>query len=120
MLDDRRLSANALFWITFWITATGRGLGAKVRGPRTVSRRSRGLVRGLLGLFAGSRSNWFEGWGVCWPDLRLGLRAGGGSEGKILTANSLEITSGRFDIPWVGRPADDFKIIISQRNKCMK
>ena len=49
ILADPHLSANALFWITVWITAVGRGSWA--------------LVRGLLGLVARSRSNWLEGFG---------------------------------------------------------
>ena len=31
-LADRNLSANALFWITVWITATGRDPGTDFRG----------------------------------------------------------------------------------------
>ena len=32
VLAVRYLSANALFWMTVWITASGRGLGTASRG----------------------------------------------------------------------------------------
>ena len=80
ILADQRLSANALFWITVWITAKDPGPRSKhlgpsteVGGPWTLSRglwtkfqassfKLRGSRRvdlepGLLGLVARSRSN---------------------------------------------------------------
>ena len=32
VLADRHLSANALFWMTVWMTASGRGPGTASRG----------------------------------------------------------------------------------------
>ena len=36
ILADQRLSANALFWITVWITAVDHGPRAKVQALRSV------------------------------------------------------------------------------------
>ena len=36
ILADQRLSANALFWITVWITAKDHGPSAKVQAHRSV------------------------------------------------------------------------------------
>ena len=36
ILADPHLSTNALFWITVWITVTGRGPRAKVQANRSV------------------------------------------------------------------------------------
>ena len=51
----------------------GKAQRFKLRGNRLVD-----AEPGLLGLVAGSGSNWSEGWGVCWGCLRLGPRAGDG------------------------------------------
>ena len=36
ILANQHLSANALFWITVWITALDHGPRAKVQAPRSV------------------------------------------------------------------------------------
>ena len=36
VLTDQRLSANAVFWITVWITAMNHGPRDKVKAPRSV------------------------------------------------------------------------------------
>ena len=41
ILADRRLSANALFWITVWISAVGRDPGTEFRGSSFAARASR-------------------------------------------------------------------------------
>ena len=63
ILADRRLSANALFWITVWITAVGRGPRTASRGSSFAARASWTPNRVLLGLVAESESIWFEGGG---------------------------------------------------------
>ena len=57
-LADRRLSANALFWITVWITATDLESPIKDRVSRLKLRGSRlqDAEPGLLGLVARSGS----------------------------------------------------------------
>ena len=58
-LADWRLSANALFWITVWITATDLESPIKDRVSRLKLRGSRlqDAEPGLLGLVARSGSN---------------------------------------------------------------
>ena len=49
ILADRRLSANALFWITVWITAVGRDPGTAARGSSFAARASWAANRVYLG-----------------------------------------------------------------------
>ena len=63
ILADQRLSANALFWITVWITAVGRD-------PRTASRGS-----SFAALASWTPDRGYLGW-LLNPD-RLGSRGGG-------------------------------------------
>ena len=76
ILADRRLSANALFWITVWITATGRDPRTASRGSSFAARASWTPKRGLLDKVARSRSNWVEGAGGM-----LGVLAARSSDG---------------------------------------
>ena len=69
ILADRRLSANALFWITVWITAVGRD-------PRTASR---GLSFAAPTSWTPNRGYW--GW---LRDLgRIGWRGGAYTWGLV-------------------------------------
>ena len=63
ILADQHLSANALFWITVWITALGRGPGTLSRGSSFAALASWTPDRGLLGMVDGYGANWVEGWG---------------------------------------------------------
>ena len=76
---DQHLSANSLFWITVWITAVVRGPRLAVQASRFKLRGSSLVVAepGLLGLVAGSGSDWLEVWGVGSGWSCLGPRAGG-------------------------------------------
>ena len=49
ILADQYLSANALFWITVWITAVGRGPGTASRGSSFAARVLWTPDRGYLG-----------------------------------------------------------------------
>ena len=49
ILADRRLSANALFWITVWITAVGRDQGTASLGSSFAARASWTPNRGYWG-----------------------------------------------------------------------
>ena len=49
ILADQRLSANALFWITVWITALGRGSWASALGSSFAARASWTPDWGYLG-----------------------------------------------------------------------
>ena len=52
ILADQRLSANALFWITVWITPMDHGPRAKVQTPRSM----------VHGPCAAGRGFWISGW----------------------------------------------------------
>ena len=56
----------------------------KLRGNRLVD-----AEPGLLGLVAGSGSNWSEGWGVCWGVLAA--RTGAGDKLGLLRLNGTSI-----------------------------
>ena len=69
ILADQRLSANALFWITVWITALGRVSGTASRGSSFAARASWTPDRGYWGWLLdldpiGSRGGAFVG-GAC-------------------------------------------------------
>ena len=59
ILADQYLSANALFWITVWITAVGRDPGTESRGSSFAALASGTPNRGLLGMVERSGENWF-------------------------------------------------------------
>ena len=61
ILADQYLSANALFWITVWITALDHGPGTAPRGSSFAALASWTPDRGLLGLVAGYGSKRAEG-----------------------------------------------------------
>ena len=61
ILADQRISANALFWITVWITAVSRDPGTASRGSSFAARAFWTPDRVLLGLVAESGANWFKG-----------------------------------------------------------
>ena len=84
ILADQHLSANALFWITVWITATGHGPPTLSRVSGTASSGSsiaapaswtpnRGYLGWLLDL---DRIGW-RGGGLCSGCLLLGPKLGG-------------------------------------------
>ena len=49
ILADQHLSANALFWITVWITAVGRDPGTELQGSSFTARASLTPDRGYWG-----------------------------------------------------------------------
>jgi hypothetical protein len=57
----------------------GRDPRTEFRGSSFAARASWTPDQGLLGMVAGSGSNWFEGWGVCWGWSGLGPRVGDGA-----------------------------------------
>jgi len=61
ILADQHLSANALFWITVWITALDRGPGTELQGSSFTARASLTPDQGLLWLFAKSQKVLSEG-----------------------------------------------------------
>ena len=63
----------------------------KLRGSRLVD-----AEPGLLGLFAGSRSNWAEGWGLDWVG-RCAFDLGCGIGGNVM--NDGKYKSGKKDAP---------------------
>ena len=74
ILANQHLSANALFWITVWITAVGRDPGTASRGSSFAAPASWTPDRGLLRVVARSGSTWVEGvgrrfGGICGSDL---------------------------------------------------
>ena len=70
ILADNRLLANALFWITVWITA-------KVHGPWTTDRGYWSIFLLRFGcLFGGG--GWMTGLGSCAFDYGCGIGGGGG------------------------------------------
>ena len=78
ILADRRLSANALFWITVWITATGRDPRTASRGSSFAARASWTPNRGYLGWLPDLDGLGLRGGGVSWRYWLPGPRAGDG------------------------------------------
>ena len=76
ILADQRLSANALFWITVWITALGHGPSeaiqlhrSVVHGPRAAKHVSSISDRGYWAWLPDLERISSRWWGVCWGVL---------------------------------------------------
>ena len=68
-LADQHRSANALFWITVWITALGCVSGTESCGVNFAAAASRSPNQCELGELVGLGGVGWEGGGVCWGVL---------------------------------------------------
>ena len=78
ILADQHLSANALFCLTVWITASGRDPGKELRGSIFATPASWTTNRGCCGWLLDLKRIGSRGGGVLCRCLRLGPRAGDG------------------------------------------